>query len=265
VSMVNDLRGALDRDELRTFYQPIVRTRDGRVTGVEALLRWDDPNRGLVLPETIVSAAEQAGLITDIGRWVLERACLDLPHWQDPRRHGELTVAVNVSPTQLMSPGFTTTLAVILSETGVDPSMLALEVTESVLVQDDDRALVILNDLKELGVSIALDDFGTGYSSLSYLRRFPADVVKIDTGFVADLADPITYAITSTVVELAHVLGMTVIAEGVETPQQHAQVTALGCEGCQGFYFAHPMSAREFGELVHRDTELGELRLPASV
>ena len=265
VSMMHDLRGALDRDELQTFYQPIVRTRDGRVTGVEALLRWADPTRGPVLPETIVSVAEEAGLITDIGRWVLERACLDLPRWQDPRRLEGLTVSVNVSPTQLMSPGFTTTVAIILSETGVDPSMLSLEVTESVLVRDDDRALVILNDLKELGVSIALDDFGTGYSSLSYLRRFPADVVKIDTGFVADLADPITYAITSTVVDLAHVLGMTVIAEGVETPQQYAQVSALGCEGSQGFYFAHPMPAHEFGELVHGDTELGELRLPASV
>ena len=118
VSLMHDLRGALDRDELRTVYQPIVRTRDGRVTGVEALLRWADPTRGLVLPETIVSVAEQGGLITDIGRWVLERACLDLSRWRDPRRHEQLTLAVNISPTQLMSPGFTTSLAVILAETG---------------------------------------------------------------------------------------------------------------------------------------------------
>jgi EAL domain-containing protein (putative c-di-GMP-specific phosphodiesterase class I) len=195
---------------------------------------------------------------------VMERACLDLPKWQDPHRH-ELTVAVNISPTQLMSQGFTTTLATILAETRVDPSMLSLEVTESVLVQDDDRALVILKDLKEIGVSIALDDFGTGYSSLSYLRRFPADVVKIDTGFVSDLADPITFAITSAVVDLAHVLGMTVVAEGVETAQQHAQVSALGCEGSQGFFFARPMSSDEFAALIHEDAGAGELRLPAVV
>ena len=141
--------------------------------------------------------------------------------------------------------------------------MLSLEVTECVLVQDDDRALVVLNDLKELGVSIALDDFGTGYSSLSYLRRFPADIVKIDTGFVADLADPITFAITAAVVDLAHVLGMTVVAEGVETAQQHAQVAALGCEGSQGFFFARPMSSDAFAELMHADAGAGELRLPA--
>ena len=265
VSMMHDLRGALDRDELRTVYQPIVRTRDGRVTGVEALLRWADPTRGLVLPETIVSIAEQGGLIVDIGRWVLERACLDLPRWKDSRRHEQLTLAVNISPTQLMSPGFTNSLDVILAETGVDPSTLSLEVTESVLVQDDDRALVILNDIKELGVSIALDDFGTGYSSLSYLRRFPADVVKIDTGFVADLADPITFAITAAVVDLAHVLGMTVVAEGVETAQQLAQVAALGCEGSQGFFFARPMSSDAFAGLMHADAGAGELRLPAAV
>jgi diguanylate cyclase (GGDEF)-like protein len=265
VSMMHDLRGALERDELRTVYQPIVRTRDGRVTGVEALLRWADPTRGLVLPETIISIAEQGGLITDIGRWVLERACLDLPRWRDPRRNEQLTLAVNISPTQLMSPGFTTTIAIILAETRIDPSMLSLEVTESVLVQDDDRALVILNDLKELGVSIALDDFGTGYSSLSYLRRFPADVVKIDTGFVADLADPITFAITAAVVDLAHVLGMTVVAEGVETAQQHAQVEALGCDGSQGFYFARPMSADDLADLMREDAGAGELRLPAVV
>ena len=216
-------------------------------------------------PETIVSIAEQGGLIVDIGRWVLERACLDLSRWQDSRRHEQLTLAVNISPTQLMSPGFTNSLDVILAETGVDPSMLSLEVTESVLVQDDDRALVILNDIKELGVSIALDDFGTGYSSLSYLRRFPADVVKIDTGFVADLADPITFAITAAVVDLAHVLGMTVVAEGVETAQQLAQVAALGCEGSQGFFFARPMSSDAFADLMHADSRAGELRLPAAV
>jgi diguanylate cyclase (GGDEF)-like protein len=262
--LLRDLRGASARSELRIAYQPIVGTTDGRVTGVEALVRWADPNRGLLLPETIVPLAEQSGLISEIGRWVLEHACRDRRRWQDPRQREELTVAVNVSPIQLLSAGFAATVETVLSDTDTDPEAVTLEVTESVFVQDDDRALVVLNDLKELGVAVALDDFGTGYSSLSYLRQFPADVVKLDRGFVADLGDPVTSAITSAVVDLAHVLGMKVVAEGVETAEQRAQVAAAGCDECQGFFFARPMSADEFGELVHRETELGELRLPAS-
>jgi EAL domain-containing protein (putative c-di-GMP-specific phosphodiesterase class I) len=264
-TMLQDLRGALGRGELRTDYQPIVSTSDGRVTGVEALLRWSDPIRGLVAPETIVPLAERSGLITEIGRWVLEQACRDLNRWRDAQGRDELMISVNVSPPQLMSADFAATVAMVLSETGTHPGDLTLEVTENVFVHDGDRALMVLNDLRDLGVSVALDDFGTGYSSLSYLRRFPVDVVKIDKGFIAELANPSTSAIVSAVVGLSHVLGMTVVAEGVETAEQYAEATLLDCEACQGFFFARPMSADDLGDLLHRDAGADALRLPVPV
>jgi diguanylate cyclase (GGDEF)-like protein len=262
VSMLKDLRGALGRGELRTDYQPIVRTTDGRVTGVEALLRWSDPIRGLVSPETIVPIAERSGLISEIGGWVLEQACRDRRGWQDVHRPDELTISVNVSPQQLMSANFATTVATVLAETGTHPEALSLEITENVFVHDGDRALMVLHDLRDLGVTVALDDFGTGYSSLSYLKRFPVDVVKIDKGFIAEMGDPITCAIVSAVVNLAHVLGMTVVAEGVETAEQYGEVSALGCEACQGFFFARPMPAHDLGALMNRPPGIDEVRLP---
>jgi diguanylate cyclase (GGDEF)-like protein len=264
-TMLQDLRGALGRGELRTDYQPIVSTPDGRVTGVEALLRWSDPIRGLVAPETIVPLAERSGLITEIGRWVLEQACLDLNRWRDAQGRDELMISVNVSPPQLMSADFAATVAMVLSETGTHPGDLTLEVTENVFVHDGDRALMVLNELRDLGVSVALDDFGTGYSSLSYLKRFPVDVVKIDKGFIAELANPSTSAIVSAVVDLSHVLGMTVVAEGVETTEQYAEAALLDCEACQGFFFARPMSVDDFGDLLHRDAGAEALRLPVPV
>ena len=260
--MLRDLRGAMKRGELRTVYQPIVRTVDRRVIGVEALLRWSDPVRGLVRPETIVPLAEGAGFISGIGRWVLEEACRDLRRLQDLRPSDGLAIAVNVSPQQLMSEDFAGTVETILSESGTRPSALTLEVTENVFVQDGGRALMVLNDLRDLGVSVALDDFGTGFSSLSYLRQFPVDIVKIDKGFVAEMSDPVTYAIVDAVVELSHVLGMTVVAEGVETAKQFGDMAALDCESCQGFYFARPMSADQLGDLIQEIDGGDDLRLP---
>jgi diguanylate cyclase (GGDEF)-like protein len=265
-SLMRDLRQALGRGEFRVEYQPIVSTVDGRVTSVETLLRWDDPVRGRIMPNSMIPLAEQAGLIGEIGRWVLEQACRDRPYWLGHEHHSGPTIAVNVSADQLMSPGFALMVEAILAESGTDPAILTLEVTESVFVQDADRAVVVLSALRGLGVSIALDDFGTGYSSLSYLRRFPADIVKIDTGFVAELSDPITRAVTSAVVDLSHVLGMSVVAEGVETREQLDQVTSLGCDSCQGFFFARPMSAAAFGALIAVSSRNGEdLRLPVPV
>jgi diguanylate cyclase (GGDEF)-like protein len=263
-SLLHDLRGALSRGELQTLYQPIVRTTDGAVTGVEALLRWADPARGLIMPKVIIPLAEESGLIIDIGRWVLEQACrartvLDGSHLEP------VMMSVNISPHQLMAPNFAGDVAAVLAQTGTDPGTVTLEVTEGVFLHDDDRAFAVLKALKELGVSVALDDFGTGYSSLSYLRRFPADVVKLDDAFVGDLDDPITSAITSAVVDLAHVLGMTVVAEGVESIEQHAQVLALGCDACQGFLFAEPMTVGALGGLMDRGTGDGELLLPVIV
>jgi diguanylate cyclase (GGDEF)-like protein len=246
-----DLRGALARGELRTEYQPIVATADGHITGVEALLRWAHPIRGIVAPDTIVPLAEQSGLIIDIGRWVLMQACVDLHRWQRHDEHRELEISVNISSSQLMSPDFATTVADVLAETRTDPKVVTLEVTESVFIQDSDRALIVLNDLRRLGVKLALDDFGTGYSSLSYLKQFPVNIVKIDRAFITDLGrEPTSRLIVSAIVRLAHSLQMTVVAEGIESEDQFDEVVALDCDSYQGYFFARPTSADALDSLM---------------
>jgi diguanylate cyclase (GGDEF)-like protein len=246
-----DLRGALARRELRTEYQPIVATSDGRITGVEALLRWAHPIRGVVAPDTIVPLAEQSGLIIDIGRWVLMQACIDLHRWQRHDQHRELEICVNISSSQLMAADFACTVADVLAETRTDPKVVTLEMTESVFIQDSDRALVVLNDLRRLGVKLALDDFGTGYSSLSYLKQFPVNIVKIDRAFIADLGrEPTSRLIVSAIVRLAHSLQMTVVAEGIESIDQYDEVVALDCDSYQGYFFARPASADSLDSLM---------------
>jgi EAL domain-containing protein (putative c-di-GMP-specific phosphodiesterase class I) len=256
----HDLHGAVARGELRADYQPIVSTEDGTVVGVEALFRWDHPTRGLVPPATAVPLAEQSGLISDIGRWMLQRACLDRP--SAGAGPSDLQVYVNVSARQLVSRGFADTVSSVLDETGTPPGAVTLEVTETVFVDDERRAVAVLDDLKALGVVLALDDFGTGYSSLSYLRRFPVDVLKIDQDFIGQLGrGGRSSKIVSAVVDLAHALGMTVVAEGVETVEQYREVAALGCESSQGYYFARPMSVNELRGRM-RAARKGTLRLP---
>jgi diguanylate cyclase (GGDEF)-like protein len=246
-----DLHHAVPRQELHLDYQPIVATADGRITGFEALLRWQHPTRGLIPPTTLIPLAEQSALITEIGAWVLDRAWATRNHWRRPPGGDELTVAVNVSAHQVMSPGFTAAVAGVLNTADIDPALLTLEITESVFIRDGDRALLVLGDLKTLGVILALDDFGTGYSSLNYLRRFPVDIIKIDRAFISDLGrDRASTAIVDAVVTLAHALGMTVIAEGVETTTQHHQVAELGCDSCQGNYFATPMPTGHVHDLL---------------
>jgi diguanylate cyclase (GGDEF)-like protein len=263
ISMGRELRGAHLRGELRTVYQPIVATSDGRIIGVEALLRWVRPSGGLVLPGVLVPLAEQSGLITEIGGWVLEHACPDLNRWDDDSQTDDFTMAVNVSAYQLMSPDFSATVAKVLENTGTDPRLLTLEVTESVFVQDSERARVVLRELKRIGVNLALDDFGTGYSSLSYLDHFPIDIVKIDRGFIAAMnQESATHIIVSAVVDLAHALGMTVVAEGVETREQRDELDLLGCDHCQGYYFSHPMSADDLDVLVGGRVAGSMLHLP---
>jgi diguanylate cyclase (GGDEF)-like protein len=245
----NDLRGAIGRGELRVDYQPIVRIVDRRVVGAEALLRWDHPTRGLIAPAIVIPVAEQAGLITEIGRWVLEQACADRNHWLGQPGHRELGlddmgIAVNVSAHQLLAPDFAATVSDVLANNHTRPGLLTLEITESVFVRDSQRALVVLGELKQLGVRLALDDFGTGYTSLSHLRRFPFDIVKIDQAFTTAMtADPAIRAIVTKVIELAHLLGMAVVAEGVETAEQLREVAALSSEFCQGFFLGAPISA----------------------
>jgi diguanylate cyclase (GGDEF)-like protein len=262
-SLQRDLHRARRGGELRIEYQPIVRTVDGRIVGAEALLRWAHPSRGLVSPSTLIPLAEQAGLITEIGQWVLEQACRDLRSWRDHHHTDDLAISVNVSAHQLMSADFTATVEDVLLTTDTAPELVTLELTESVFVRDSQRALLVLNDLKRLGVMLALDDFGTGYSSLSYLNRFPVDIVKIDQGFIANLGrDRSSHAIVSAVVTLAHALSLTVAAEGVETVRQHDDVGALGCDACQGYHFARPMPAEAFDALMGHRVVGGNPRLP---
>ncbi len=252
VSLKFDLSGAIRRGELRAEYQPIVRTKDGRIVSVEALLRWDHAIRGPIPPKVIILLAEQSGLISEIGRWVLHQACTDRHGWTSEAGYDDIAIAVNVSAQQLMRPDFLAMVKGASADTPTRPELLTLEITENVFVQDSERALIVLNDLKQLGVVLALDDFGTGYSSLSYLQRFPVDIVKIDQGLIADLLrDQTSKIIVAAVIALAHNLGMSVIVEGVETAAQRDQVAVLGGEFCQGFYFARPMSTATFATLTN--------------
>jgi len=242
-----DLNRATGADELRLDYQPIVSSADGRVIGSEALLRWDHPVQGVVGPATVVPLAERAGLIGDIGCWVLDRACRDLHRWQ---HRGPFEVSVNVSAHELMRPGFVATVKAVLADTRTTPAHVTLEITETAFIADADRAALVLEDLKRLGVRLALDDFGTGYSSLSFLKRFPIDLVKIDRQLITDIdRDPDNRVIVSSVIALAHGLRLGVVAEGVETVQQHRELVALGCDAAQGFYFARPRPAADLDEM----------------
>jgi diguanylate cyclase (GGDEF)-like protein len=246
-SLQNELGQALQRQELRLEYQPIVRNTDGRVTSVEALLRWHHPDRGLISPNVLIPLAEESGEITEIGGWVLEHACNDRHRWDVNRGDEPLAMAVNVSTHQLMAPGFLAMVKNVLSLTDTRAKDIWLEVTESAFVQDGDRALAVLSQLKELGLQLALDGFGTGNSSLSYLTDFPFDVVKIDQTCIANLTESkASHAIVAKTIELAHLLDLVVVCEGVETAEQDHEVNALAGDFSQGFYFSRPMT----GEMV---------------
>lgn len=244
------LRRALDGDELELFFQPKVASGDLGLAGVEALLRWRHPERGLIPPLEFIPVAEESGLMQLVGAWVVRNACCFVRRWRD--RFGyELTVAVNVSPSQF---GTRTLVEVIARETaaqGISPSALQIEITESSMVQRFDETLAILAELRAMGVSIALDDFGTGYSSLSYLRRLPLAVLKIDRTFVMALPDDrYDSAVAATIVELAHRIGLKVVAEGVETEGQAEFLRAVGCDEMQGYLFGHPLPEDELVALV---------------
>jgi diguanylate cyclase (GGDEF)-like protein len=253
-SLQRDLSHAVGRHELRLEYQPIVRTSDGRVLSMEALLRWNHPDRGLISPTTLIPLAEQSGDIIEIGRWVLEHACIDRHRWEMRTGDEAFVMAVNVSAHQLMTPGFSTMVKNILTLTDTDAKDICLEITESAFVQDAVRALDVLSQLKALGIQLALDDFGTGYSSLSYLMEFPVDVIKIDQSFIAKLTlNKASRAIVAKTIELAHLLDMTVVCEGVETAEQEREVTELTGDFSQGFYLSRPMTAEMVDEIAGSD------------
>ncbi len=236
------LRVALERDEFRVYFQPEVSVETGTIVGVEALVRWEHPDDGLVGPDRFIALAEETGLIIPIGTWVLNEACRLAQGWQAERAPGDpFAVRVNVSARQLAQPDLIEIVDAALERSGMEPSRLCLEVTESVLVEDPEASSRTLAALKQLGVKIAVDDFGTGYSSLEYLRTFPVDCVKIDRSFVRGIPHSSEdVAIVNAVVELGHALGLSVTAEGVETPEQLGNLQTTGCDTAQGFLFSRP-------------------------
>lgn len=240
------LRGAIARNELALWYQPKIAAHDGRIVGVEALLRWHHPDGGLVAPSSFIPIAEETGLIVDIGTWVICQACRQAQAWQS-RGIAPLGVSVNLSTRQIRDAGLLTTVTETLQHTGLDPALLELEITESTVMERPDTAIELLRALKALGLKIAVDDFGTGHSSLSYLKLLPLDRLKIDRSFVSDLErDPNDAAIVAAAVSLAHNLGLSVTAEGVETATQVERLRALGCDELQGYHFSRPITADEF-------------------
>ena len=237
-----DLRKALQNQEFSLHFQPVV-DESSTMTGVEALLRWKHPGRGMVSPAEFIPVAEQAGLIIPLGQWVLQAACAQLVAWNGSAATRRLTMAVNVSARQFRHPDFTAQLLDLLRISGANPYRLKLELTESMLLSDFDEVIVKMGELRSIGVNFALDDFGTGYSSLSYLKRLPLDQLKIDQSFVRDvLSDPNDAAIARTILSLAHSLDLSVVAEGVETAGQRDFLLKMGCRAFQGYFFGRPVS-----------------------
>jgi diguanylate cyclase (GGDEF)-like protein len=269
-----DLRRAIERGELRVHYQPQMlldanlqrslraagsrtivsprTSREPRVTGVEALVRWHHPKRGLLLPGQFVPLAEETGLIVPIGEAVLEEACRQIKDWQERfAADPPLAVYVNLSARQFREPNLAEAVSRVLRETGLDPTCLHLEITETAAMSDAPATVSTLEELKTLGVRLVIDDFGTGYSSLSYLQRFPVDYVKIDRSFVGGLeGEPGTAALVSGMIDLAHALGLEVIAEGIETSGQLERLETMGCDLAQGYYFSEPLPSEGMGALL---------------
>jgi diguanylate cyclase (GGDEF)-like protein len=241
-----ELRDALQHEQFELYFQPIIDLQRFEIEGAEALLRWHHPERGMVSPSEFIPLAEDCGVIDELGAWVIRNACLAAAKWP-----GNITVAINLSPVQFDNPGLVRTVAAALAETGLQPSRLELEITESVLLHDSAVNIAVLVELSDLGVSIALDDFGTGYSSLSYLRRFSFDRIKIDHSFVRDITrNDGSLKIVRAIVMLAHSLGLGVTAEGVETDEQLAAVRGEGCDAVQGYYTGAPAPLAAFLDKV---------------
>jgi diguanylate cyclase (GGDEF)-like protein/PAS domain S-box-containing protein len=254
--MGNQLKVALERSEFVLHYQPKVDLRTGTIVHMEALLRWHHPQRGVVLPSEFIPLAEETDLITPLGQWVLKEACSQIRRWQELYPRARTLVAdVNLSARQFHQPDLGGEAAQILKETGLDPSHLELEITESVLMEDAPSTAAPLEQLKDLGVRVAIDDFGTGYSSLSYLKRLPVDTLKIDRSFISGLTSDLEdEVLVSGMINLAHALGLRVVAEGVETEQQAARLKAMGCEMAQGYQFYRPVSAEAATSLLANGT-----------
>ena len=256
----HDLRYAISRRELSVVYQPQARTNDKEVTGFEALLRWNSPERGMTPPNVFIPIAEECGLILQIGEWVLRESCKEAVRWARP-----LNVAVNVSAVQLHSAHFAELVHEVLFQTGLAPSRLELEITETALIRDLNRALSTLRQLKGLGVRIAMDDFGTGYSSLSNLRAFSFDRIKIDASFIRSVSESSQAAtIVRAVLGLGRGLKLPVLAEGVETAEELAFLAAEECQEVQGYFLGRPQSIDAFQQITGAAAELAPARKKSS-
>jgi EAL domain-containing protein (putative c-di-GMP-specific phosphodiesterase class I) len=243
LQLENDLRRAIERREFKVYYQPIVNLDTDEVSGFEALLRWYHPERGLVPPDEFIGIAEETGLIVDIGILVLRESCRQLREWQSRPGLKSLTVAVNLSAKQFAQPDLVSQIKDILLETGLDAQYLKLEITESVVMENAEVARTMLSQLCALGVQLSIDDFGTGYSSLSYLHRFPVKTLKIDRSFIGRMgANGENSEVVKTINTLANNLGMSVVAEGIETEDQLMQLKAMGCGYGQGYLFSRPLT-----------------------
>jgi EAL domain-containing protein (putative c-di-GMP-specific phosphodiesterase class I) len=246
-----ELRQAIIDGALEVYYQPCVSFQDNKITGCEALLRWRHSERGMISPAEFIPIAEDTGLINQLGEWVLTTACAEAATWPD-----HIKLAVNVSPVQFRSGTLALKVVAALAASGLAPNRLELEITEAVLIRDDEAALAILHQLRAIGVRIALDDFGTGYSSLSYLHRFPFDKIKIDRSFINDIAEPGgSSSIVQAVVNIAAARHMTTTAEGIETQQQQQLLRGLGCSEMQGYLFSPAKPAAELARLFFSHSE----------
>lgn len=251
----HDLHRAIERDEFRLLYQPVVDLRTGVISGLEALLRWNHPARGLLRPAEFIPLAEETGLIVPIGKWVLEEGCRQVVEWREGAPHGgaraSLSISVNLSPRQFSDPALVEDFVGIIEEAGVDPGAVWLELTEGTLMQDAEGALAVLGALRDEGVHFSVDDFGTGYSSLGYLERFPVEALKVDRSFVASVdCDAANRTIVKAVVDLAHALGFVAVAEGVETPGQLETLRQIGCDMVQGYLLGRPVAAAVVGRYL---------------
>jgi diguanylate cyclase (GGDEF)-like protein len=256
IALETRLRHAIEQLHLCVYYQAQIDIDSGRIIGAEALVRWHDPTEGLISPNNFIPIAEETGLIVDIGAWVLRETCLQGRRWIDAGLPS-LTLAVNVSPHQFRRSDISALVAQVLDETGFPAELLELELTESGLMENEDKAVEVLNNLRAQGVRLAIDDFGTGYSSLSYLKRFPLDVLKIDKSFIDDIPSlQDDMEITATIVAMGHILGFKVLAEGVETLEQLAFLREKGCDTYQGFIKSKPLPAEEFAQLLRDQAQL---------
>ncbi|MEZ0315351.1 MAG: putative bifunctional diguanylate cyclase/phosphodiesterase, partial [Methylophilaceae bacterium] len=242
LDLENALRKAIENEEFELYYQPKVHLKTGRITGVEALIRWNRPEHGMVSPQFFIPVLEDTGMIVRVGSWVIATACKQIAHWQQSSI-GPLQISVNVSGQQFVEGDLEADVIKSLNDSGIPPDLLELELTESSMMVNTEHTIVILDNLKKLGVQVSIDDFGTGYSSLAYLRRFPIDKLKIDIAFIRDITSNVDdAALALTIIRMAHSLKMEVIAEGVETVGQLAYLRHYRCDHIQGYYFSPPVA-----------------------